>query len=102
MWLGFALAWGTSHLFTARRYFGEPAADVDNEENTWGFGQWVPIVLLFLPILSVWESCYGKSSACIINLNARLECLLSLLTYFSPSDETYDGFLSVVSAEPFL
>lgn len=31
-----------------------------SEENTWGFGQMFPVILLVLPILSALETYYGK------------------------------------------
>ena len=54
LWLCFALAWGTIHLFTARSYLPQGA------ENVWSFGQTLPVVLLMLPVLSIAEDCYGK------------------------------------------
>ena len=59
LWLCFALAWGTIHLFTARSYLSQDAALV-SAENVWSFGQFLPVILLILPILSIAEDCYGK------------------------------------------
>ena len=33
-----------------------------SEENTWGFGQVFPVVLLALPLLSIAESYYGRAT----------------------------------------
>ena len=41
-------------MFTTRSYLSESA------ENVWSFGQFLPVVLLTLPILSIAEDCYGK------------------------------------------
>ena len=60
LWLCFALAWGTIHLFTARGRLPEGTV-VDSAENVWSFGQFLPVVLLMLPILSIAEDCYGKT-----------------------------------------
>ena len=49
LWLGFAFAWGTGHLFATRNLAGE-AEKGTSEENTWGFGQVFPVILLALPI----------------------------------------------------
>lgn len=59
LWLCFALAWGTIHLFVARNYLSQNAV-VDSDENVWSFGQFLPVVLLMLPILSIAEDFYGK------------------------------------------
>ena len=72
MWLALALAWGTAHLFeTWLPTLGIDAASPDenyvtssdnvaSEETHWGFGQLLPVVLLLLPLLSIWESFAGK------------------------------------------
>ncbi len=54
LWLAFALAWGTRNLFITRAY------NSDNTENTWGFGQLFPVLLLVLPLLSILETYYGN------------------------------------------
>ena len=60
LWLAFALAWGTTRLF-----FTRSIAEQDTfKENTWGFGQLIPVILLALPILSIGESYYGKQTQC--------------------------------------
>ena len=67
LWLFFALAWGTTRLFFAR-YFGadyrsndrSTNTDVHSELDKWSFGQWLPVILLLLPILSVGEGLYSK------------------------------------------
>ncbi|KAL8831441.1 MAG: hypothetical protein Q9170_005290 [Blastenia crenularia] len=64
LWLVSALAWGTRNLFNARNSI------TISEETTWGFGQWFPVMLPVLPLLSAIETYYGKPGSMII---VRLE-----------------------------
>jgi len=57
LWLAFALAWGTRNLFVTRAYNSDNS---DKTENTWGFGQLFPVLLLVLPFLSIMETYYKK------------------------------------------
>ena len=59
LWLAFALAWGTMNLSITRSYVDEVESDTSGE-NTWGFGQVFPVILLALPMLSIAESYYGR------------------------------------------
>lgn len=59
IWLAFALVWGTRNLLTAR------ASSSAGQENTWGFGQLFPIILLVLPLLSIGETFYEEQSPLI-------------------------------------
>ena len=59
IWLASALAWGTRNLLMAR------SDAAKTEENTWGFGQMFPAILLVLPILSALETFYGKPGQAI-------------------------------------
>ena len=59
LWLAFGLAWGTTHLLYARNFTTQAETNT-SAENTWGFGQVFPVVLLALPMLSIGESYYGK------------------------------------------
>ena len=61
LWLAFALAWGTTHLMNTRSYMDEVEIDTSGE-NTWGFGQLFPVILLALPMLSIAESYYGMGT----------------------------------------
>lgn len=61
LWLAFALAWGTTHLFHTQTYMDEPESG-RSSENTWGFGQTFPVILLALPMLSIAESFYGRET----------------------------------------
>ena len=61
LWLAFALAWGTTHLMTTRSYMDEVEIDTSGE-NTWGFGQVFPVILLALPVLSIAENYYGEAT----------------------------------------
>lgn len=69
IWLALALAWGSAHLF--RTWFPTadplldlyPHPDLDSvayEESVWRFGQLLPVILLALPLLGIWESYAGK------------------------------------------
>lgn len=49
-----ALAWGTLRLIGLR--IGTKL----QEEMNWGFGQILPILLLFLPLWSVYEQLFGR------------------------------------------
>lgn len=46
-------------MFTARNYLSQDAV-VESGENIWSFGQFVPVILLILPILSIAEDFDGK------------------------------------------
>ncbi|KAH7070960.1 hypothetical protein FB567DRAFT_455484 [Paraphoma chrysanthemicola] len=60
IWLSFAIAWGTIKVWTTRAaaQFTFDGAEITinqdvSEENTWSFGQTLPLVLILLPILSM-------------------------------------------------
>ncbi|KAF2261574.1 hypothetical protein CC78DRAFT_583579 [Lojkania enalia] len=60
IWLSFAIAWGTIKLYDTRASAGYNTDGEDMganpevlEENTWSFGQTLPLVLLLLPIMSM-------------------------------------------------
>ena len=61
LWLAFALAWGTEHLFETRSLTDEVESDT-SDENIWSFGQLFPVILLALPMLSIAESYYGRDT----------------------------------------
>ncbi|GFF54334.1 hypothetical protein IFM58399_09798 [Aspergillus lentulus] len=54
-WLSFSLAWGTIRIFIVRNT-GHASTDIHQEENIWGFGQVVAVVMLALPLLSIIEA----------------------------------------------
>ena len=59
----FDLLWFTFGLWTVvqDRYYGRLYMD-DSEvtvENSWGFGQLVPMFLVLLPIIAVWDTWYS-------------------------------------------
>lgn len=60
-WLLFSLVWGTIRLFVLRNNMHK-FYDPDLEENHWGFGQLVPVLLLLLPVLLMAEGFSGKIS----------------------------------------
>lgn len=68
-----ALAWGTLRLIGLR--IGTKL----QEEWKWGFGQILPILLLFLPLWSVYEQLFGK-------LHFSLVTILSLTTILKKKD----------------
>ncbi|OCL14795.1 hypothetical protein AOQ84DRAFT_426237 [Glonium stellatum] len=39
---------------------GTPSVTIDGSEKEWGFGQFLPVLLLALPLLAGWESFRGK------------------------------------------
>ncbi|KAF1954524.1 hypothetical protein CC80DRAFT_536706 [Byssothecium circinans] len=56
-WLGFTLVWGTVRLFRERNFIQQTNdTNVGWDENIWGFGQVLPIVLLALPFASAYEA----------------------------------------------
>ena len=66
-WLGLASAWGTIVIWRDRGHkdllegFTIAEQMTLSEDNTWGFGQVVPLLLLILPLVSFFEAIYGKS-----------------------------------------
>lgn len=58
LWLVFGLAWGTAHL-PIHRHGRSPG------QSDWGFGQWLPLLLLALPIFTISQQWYGKSTVLI-------------------------------------
>ena len=54
------LAWGTIQLWLPRSIL---PSNVRQQEDTWGFGQLLPMLLLVLPLLAVLEHFYGKVDA---------------------------------------
>ena len=67
-----ALAWGSLRIFTDRSIDfsnqnpdpgSKPGKDITNaisEDDVWGFGQVVAVVLLLAPLFSFFETIYGK------------------------------------------
>jgi hypothetical protein len=41
---------------------GNPSVRMEESENEWGFSQFLPVLLLALPIFAGWESFWGRSS----------------------------------------
>lgn len=65
-WLLFSLIWGTIRVFEDRKLAGADFAaiqgspdDVVLQENSWGFGQLIPTLLLILPLFSLIERVIG-------------------------------------------
>ena len=85
LWLCFALAWGAAHLFDARSLYSTIAGSAPAEDS-WSFGQFLPVVLLTLPILSMAENCYGKSNLA----RAYGVELMNPSRNFKPFLESYD------------
>lgn len=65
-WLALAAAWGTIVVWHDRTHanyvVGLSIAEQAtlSEDNTWGFGQVFPLLLLILPLVSFFEVVYGK------------------------------------------
>ncbi|KAL5337453.1 hypothetical protein BJX70DRAFT_399589 [Aspergillus crustosus] len=54
-WLMFSLIWGSIRLFSVRASLPREAQQL--EEDQWGFGQLVPVLLLLIPVLMIAEGC---------------------------------------------
>ena len=57
MWVFVSLSWGTLLVFTAR---AKAPSQIRKDENSWGFGQIIPLLLLILPLIAVLEAFYGS------------------------------------------
>ncbi|KFY08186.1 hypothetical protein V492_06453 [Pseudogymnoascus sp. VKM F-4246] len=62
LWLLFALSWGTIRIYKDRKAVDDDSAakpesikDFVLQENSWGFGQLIPTLLLILPLFSLIE-----------------------------------------------
>ena len=61
-WLALATVWGTIVVWRDRERGTDSSEKITlSEDNTWGFGQVFPIVLLLLPLVSFSEAVYGTS-----------------------------------------
>ena len=59
LWIcGGGLAWGSIQILTVRQMV---APEAQQEENTWGFGQLLPVLLLAVPITAFTEGYWCKS-----------------------------------------
>lgn len=59
IWLLLCLVWGTLRLFEFR---DAPVNDQSVlEEDVWSFGQWLPVLLLLIPLLGTVEAYLGKN-----------------------------------------
>ncbi|KAL4887794.1 hypothetical protein BDV59DRAFT_189900 [Aspergillus ambiguus] len=60
IWLLLSLIWGTLRLYNNRwlvsRFLAEDQHYNDLEENSWEFGQLVPVLLLLMPLLNIVET----------------------------------------------
>lgn len=45
-----------SSMLSNTQALGTPSVTIDGSENEWGFGQFLPVLLLALPIFAGWES----------------------------------------------
>ena len=60
LWIcGGGLAWGSAQILVIRSTLPRP---ILKEENSWGFGQILPVLLLGLPVLAYAEGFWGKTS----------------------------------------
>ena len=57
LWLSFSLFYGTAKIFSWRAL----TIDVGLDENVWGFGQIVPLLMLLQPLMALPELFSGKS-----------------------------------------
>ena len=58
VWVLLSLIWGSLQMLTPRIRLANSGAIA--EENTFGFGQIIPLMLLALPLVAAWESFYGR------------------------------------------
>lgn len=58
-WLALASIWRTLAVLYDRG-FGNETQIFPSDDNTWGFGQAVPLVLVILPFVSFFEVAYGE------------------------------------------
>lgn len=77
-------------MFVARTIYGTSVGTAPAEDS-WSVGQFLPVVLLALPILSMAENCYGKS-----NLARAYEVeLMNPFRNFLTFEESYDSSLLI-------
>ncbi|KAF2805838.1 uncharacterized protein BDZ99DRAFT_574127 [Mytilinidion resinicola] len=69
LWLSFAIAWGTIKVWTTRtsshydsRGFNTNANPDVLSEDSWSFGQTLPLILLLLPVLSMAQVYFDKDT----------------------------------------
>ena len=60
LWVLLNLVWGSLQLLIPRTVLAE--SGVIAEENTFGFGQIIPLTLLALPLVAAIEAYYGPSN----------------------------------------
>ncbi|KFZ07537.1 hypothetical protein V501_06376 [Pseudogymnoascus sp. VKM F-4519 (FW-2642)] len=59
-WLLFSLAWGTVRTLGIESY--DAPREITNKEGLWGFGQFVPTLLLIIPLVSLIEGVLGSNN----------------------------------------
>lgn len=57
-----SMAWGTAQILRTRAVL---PGDVTRQENSWGFGQILPMMFIALPVLGMIESASGKANVTI-------------------------------------
>ncbi|PVH69724.1 hypothetical protein DL98DRAFT_598415 [Cadophora sp. DSE1049] len=60
-WLAFALAWGSVRIFHSRTLVQVRGSEALVEENVWGFGQVLAVMILALPLVSLYETILGMN-----------------------------------------
>jgi len=104
LWLTFAMAWGTIKVWDTRaaaswNYDGYNFTlnQKVSEENSWGFGQTLPLILLLLPLLSMAQAYLDDDAKAQEALRADGETLSPPGT--AATEETEDP--SAVDSDPF-
>ena len=64
--------WGTLAVLTDRDAWNTASPAVLSDDNTWGFGQVLPMMLLILPFVSFFEVAYGERYRILIVLSLQL------------------------------
>ncbi|KAL3477294.1 hypothetical protein BJX99DRAFT_257549 [Aspergillus californicus] len=82
IWLLLSLVWGTMRLFFHRSSGDQCDSREGNmsEENIWGFEQWVPVLLLLMPLLNAVESYLDSKRTSQSSGQMRLSLPIALLT----------------------
>lgn len=69
-WLLFSLAWGTVRIFGIK--LNDAPKEITTEESLWGFGQFVPTLLLIIPLVGLIEGILGMSYTYSLRVIQRL------------------------------
>jgi len=104
LWLAFAMAWGTIKVWDTRaaaswNYDGYNFTlnQKISEENSWGFGQTLPLILLLLPLLSMAQAYLDDDAKAQATIRADED--ISCPPATAATEEAEDP--SIVDSDPF-